>query len=207
MMKSFSVMAGAVLSLSLMAVSCVDDVSKTNNASTNNGTTNNGTTNNGTTNNGVVHWDDCTITSECILTANSCCGVCGVPSAEDMDAVNISMTAEHRLEVCPVEMPCPACPTAPNPNLVPICEDQKCKVLDVAASDYASCEVSEDCTIRAAECCECGFNGVVALNVSRVQDYEAAVCDPTQECLACEPDYSQFEGDCVEGRCVVNFLE
>lgn len=184
-----------------------------NNGSNQNNVNNSNNSNNGSnngSNNVAPEWQVCAKPSECLIRPNSCCAGCDEPNAAGVDAVNASMQDAHYAEVCPVAEICPRCAERPNPSLVATCVNSRCEVLDVENSSFGSCQKPDDCIIRSNRCCECGggeVSDVIALNVSRVAEYEQEVCDADQGCPECVPSYDQFEADCVDNQCVVYFLE
>jgi hypothetical protein len=138
-------------------------------------------------------WRTCSEPSDCVLVANSCCGVCGPPELEDRDAVNKSRTDEHFQEVCPEPQPCPECVEEFNPYLVATCEQQSCIGYDVRRESFTECETDADCRVRVRECCECGGTTDPYSLIAIAQDGEAAytdlVCGGPVDCPACEPVY------------------
>ncbi len=75
--------------------------------------------------------------------------------------------------------------------------------------DYFACSIPSDCELTSTTCCcECGADtsphNLIALRVSEVDDYLAAVCDPAEGCDACIPTYpAEAEARCVSGLCRV----
>jgi hypothetical protein len=154
-------------------------------------------------------WARCTMPSECVLAADDCCGVCGAPELENLDAVNMARLAEHRMAVCTEPEPmCPDCPTALNPYLVATCRGMVCTGLDTRRETFSECEVDTDCRIRAPECCECGgstgVNQVIAIATDGESAYSMAVCDSGTACPECAPVYdADAVARCVSGHCEV----
>ena len=158
------------------------------------------------------YWGGCDVSSDCTLAANTCCGVCGMPTASDVDGVNASRLDQHYDEVCPIPQPCPDCPSALNPELVATCESGVCAVLDIHTADLSACTSADECVVRVPDCCECGADTssyrLIAMRADRVGAYTARVCDPGTGCLACEPIYpAEATAICgTDGRCQVAFV-
>jgi hypothetical protein len=143
------------------------------------------------------HWAVCARNSDCTLAPDSCCGVCGMPSVEDVDAVNEDRLDEHFRDVCPIPGACPACLTQDNPDLHATCASGVCRALDIRRDAVSACQTDDDCRLRVKGCCECGGDGLIAMNGSKESGYGALVCDPMQPCPACAPIYP----DDREARC------
>jgi len=108
-------------------------------------------------------WAACQNTSECVLRANSCCDVCGMPTLEDVDAVNQEKIAEHFEDVCDEPQPnCPKCAIGINPDLVAICSDNGfCEAIDTGADTDTDTDNDSD-TGGAGDVCG-GFAGLGCL--------------------------------------------
>ncbi len=162
-------------------------------------------------------YDSCDVPSDCVLTANTCCGVCGAPTRSDVAAVNADMTMDYYLDVaCPAARtappPCPDCAGMPNPNLIVTCIDSRCRVVDLASDPpYAECTADSDCIVRARDCCECGadlspFN-LVAIAASELSSFEGLVCDPMSACPECAPVYpTDIGAACNDGFCALAMM-
>lgn len=160
-------------------------------------------------------YDDCTVTSECTLTASSCCGVCGQPTIGDVAAVNTRRTDAYYLDVaCPSardEPPiCPGCAGQPNPALVATCDMRgfrpACAVVDLSTPEYASCTRDRDCVLAAPQCCACGeIDAFQTVAVRRDADLSAVLCDSDAACPPCVPIFDErASARCDAGLCVVD---
>ena len=144
-----------------------------------------------------------------MLAANTCCGVCGVPTLADVDPIQVDQAEAHRAAVCPdPSVACPACEAQENPNLYAYCElgSGTCMEADLATSAYAECSGPDDCRLRLSlECCECGASGDwVAVTAVREQDLEALLCPPEPNCAKCQPvPPVDLAAGCVDGFCAV----
>lgn len=163
-------------------------------------------------------YDDCSVTSDCSLTINSCCGSCGVPARGDVAAVNTDRSSDHYREVaCPASasgpVDCPACEGTEDPHLAATCDmtgfRPQCAVVDFAAPPYADCVTAEDCVLATPSCCACGAIDVgQTISVNRLQagQVNAVTCDDAAEACA-EPCVPTFDADlsavCNAGRCEV----
>ncbi|HVU05155.1 MAG TPA: BPTI/Kunitz domain-containing protein [Polyangiaceae bacterium] len=154
-------------------------------------------------------WAACSANSDCTLSANTCCGVCGAPELADVDAVNGARVDEHFRAVCPKPVPCPKCGTAENPNLLATCTGGACRAVDVRNEHLAACRANSDCRLRVTGCCECGGStasaALIAIAVTEEAAYAALVCDPGTGCPACAPVYPKdVEAYCAsDGHCDV----
>ena len=147
-------------------------------------------------------WAACTVPSDCVIAANSCCGVCGMPTLDDVDAANKNFLEEHYDAVCDIPDPiCPGCATMPNPELIATCREGSCLAMDIGEEDLTNCTSSDDCVIRTPECCECGADmtptSLVAIRGDGRSVLEDLVCDPVVACPECAPIYP----DNVEAIC------
>lgn len=147
-----------------------------------------------------------------MLVERSCCPLCGQPSLDAYEAVNQSKTSEWGEMNCPHpgDVPCAPCePSAPNPNLIAICEAGQCKGIDISKHDLSACSVAADCRLRnGTTCCEhCSVqpDGMIALANDKAADFITLVCEPTGgACPPCEPQYPPgTTADCIDGHCAV----
>jgi hypothetical protein len=151
----------------------------------------------------------CSTQGSCVLAANTCCGVCGMPTLDDVDPVNTAELDAHRAAVCPDPTgPCPACASEPNPNLFAYCDlgAGSCAEGDLSRSPFAECSGPDDCTLRLSlECCECGASGEwVAVAAAKQQELEGLLCAPDVACAKCEPvPPADVTAACVQGYCAV----
>lgn len=160
---------------------------------------------------------ECMEPNDCVLLPRSCCGSCGQPTRDDIDSVYVGLVDAQRAEACAEPVPCPDCEGIPDPTLLPDCSMSTCTFLDLnppsgPAPSLSACETSDDCVIRAAECCECGatINGqtVVALNREQRGFYDRYVCEDDIGCPECAPAYpdnivAECRGEGAAARCVV----
>lgn len=154
-------------------------------------------------------WASCSVNSQCVIAANSCCGTCGEPSVDNVDGVNAAHLDEHLKAVCPAPVPCPKCATQDNPDLHATCAEGSCRALDIRKDETSACARDEDCRLRVKGCCECGgstaVEDLIAVNVSQEFHYAGLVCDPMQACAECAPVYpASVEAYCGgDGHCDV----
>ncbi|MFO0555712.1 MAG: hypothetical protein U0271_45470 [Polyangiaceae bacterium] len=152
-------------------------------------------------------WASCTLTSQCVLRANTCCGTCGEPTLADVDAVNSDKVDAHQQEVCPNPVPCPDCISLVNPDLLATCTEGTCTAIDVRKDAVSACTADTDCRLRTQGCCECGGStaeeDLIAVRVDAASDFAALACDPEVGCPACEPMYpTSVEAFCADdGHC------
>ncbi len=156
-------------------------------------------------------FDLCTASEECVLQANTCCGVCGAPELSDLDAIREDRRTEHFNSVCPEPMPCPECPTGRNPNLGATCNDaSRCEGYDVRDLPLSECEVDSDCRLRVTDCCECGGDvspfSLIAIRTDGESAYQSLVCTSDVICDDCAPTYpDSHQAYCRDSHCVVDF--
>jgi len=161
-------------------------------------------------------YDNCEVTSDCQIVANTCCGVCGMASADDMAAIaRESSTEYYRNVACPESrdgpVPCPGCATQLNPHLVATCDmtgvRAVCLQVDLATEPYSTCTTDADCFLATPECCACGevpLHQTIALNTSRAGDINALTCDFDVTCPPCVPTFdAAARPACVAGACTV----
>ncbi len=161
-------------------------------------------------------YDDCTVTSDCQIVANTCCGVCGVPTADDMAAIATRRSTEYYREVaCPesIDGPvaCPECLTRLNPHLVATCDmtgvRPACAQVDLGAPPYSTCSVDSDCSLATPTCCACseiGLSRTIAVNSAWGRDLNSLLCDTDASCPPCVPIFDpSARAACEAGVCVV----
>ena len=153
----------------------------------------------------------CDQSSECRLTSETCCGVCGMPTLADMVALHEDDVSAHVNEVCADPVSCPDCPVQPNPNLFAYCDAGVCKGVDITNDPLGGCLSPSDCKLRLGlECCECGYDGglLTAIPIAYEQKLQALVCEPDFGCPECAPVYPMgAEPWCEEGHCVVIYMD
>jgi len=143
-------------------------------------------------------WSLCSESWECGLASVTCCGVCGAPSLADVEGVNMERRTDQVRAVCGDEPPeCPGCPTMPNPYLQASCEDvgypggNVCQAVDIQAGPISACVEDADCVVRAPTCCgscsELPASGYIAIHRDQGAAFNALVCNPAEDCPACEP--------------------
>lgn len=161
---------------------------------------------------GGTDWSSCRVPSDCELAANTCCGTCGVPTLDDVDAINGDQWQAHYDEVCDDPDPiCPGCAAAPNPWLTATCTAQTCEAVDLSTHPANECIADTDCRVRTPLCCECGAptepGYLIGWPIDGEQSLSEAVCDPNIGCPECAPTYpDDVEAYCDEGRCAVRVL-
>ncbi len=151
---------------------------------------------------------DCSVPSDCVVTANTCCGECGEATLGGSTAVNQDSLADYRDMLCAEDPICPACATMLNPELVATCEADRCEVVDLGMDAMTECTAADECIVRTVDCCECGGatdrGSLIALNQDARADYEALVCDPGTGCAECAPVYpADVSAVCDAGRCTL----
>ncbi|MBW2453854.1 MAG: hypothetical protein JRI68_05065 [Deltaproteobacteria bacterium] len=152
----------------------------------------------------------CTDSLECELVSETCCGVCGMPSLEDMVALHEDDVEAHFQDVCAEPIGCPDCPSAPNPHLFAYCDAGLCKGAAVTDDPQGSCQDNTDCKLRMGlDCCECGSQGpITAIPVAYEPKLQELVCDGDYGCPECAPVYpSGAEAWCEQGECIVIYLD
>lgn len=151
----------------------------------------------------------CEVPSDCVVTANTCCGECGQATLEGSTSVNEDFLETYRDSLCGDEEPiCPACAQSPNPDLVPTCAGGICEVIDVGALSISECSSSDECRVRTVDCCECGGStdpgSLIAIRTDAEGFYSAQVCDPEFGCPECAPVYpADVDAVCLDGRCTL----
>jgi Kunitz/Bovine pancreatic trypsin inhibitor domain len=162
---------------------------------------------------GTPNYDSCDVASDCVLTANGCCGVCdGLSvSAHDFIAVN----AAHSQETCPKgDVACGLCPTPEGERLakyfVPNCVNNECVVEDIRKSDVTACKSANDCRLRSGTgCCEGCGGPTDFVSVRNDGSLEELVCGdslpPCDPCVAAPP--SDARPNCNDdGHCGIAYL-
>jgi hypothetical protein len=149
----------------------------------------------------------CSIPTDCALRSQSCCGACGAPSRSDVVALNVSELSRYAVDVCGTMSACPACAAMPDHTLLATCDQGQCIVVDLLDHPSTACSDASECYVRAPDCCECGgstdANSVIALSSTSGFAYPALVCNPNQDCDACEPTYPNVIVGCIGGHCQV----
>ena len=150
----------------------------------------------------------CAAAGDCVVTANTCCGVCGRPTLADVTAIPRDQRAAYRDSLCEDGAICPDCASMPNPHLVPTCEAGVCGVADLEADPMTACTADDDCRLRTQDCCECGgdLGTLVAIRTDAEGDYVAIACGEDVGCPECAPTYpADVTATCEAGRCTVTY--
>jgi len=151
----------------------------------------------------------CADSLQCQLVSETCCGVCGMPTLDDMVALHEDDVDAHFAEVCAEPIACPDCPTAPNPHLFAYCDAGVCKGAAVTDDPAGGCEAHSECKLRMGlDCCECGSQGpVTAIPIAYEATLQDLVCGDDYGCPECAPVYpTGAEAQCEQGHCVVVYL-
>ncbi len=158
-------------------------------------------------------YDDCGLSSDCILTGRYCCPTCGEPTAADYAAINETYAEDYYLnEACPEardgEVLCPECAEGYNPHLAAYCDvtgfRPACAVLDLEEESFRTCSGDGDCKLAVASCCECGtVSELDTVAVRADLDVSALLCDDGCDCEPTFPD--GVSAACVTGQCTVLF--
>lgn len=152
----------------------------------------------------------CQISRECVVTKNTCCGVCGEPSLEDLQGVHAQRVQDLDEHLC--GDPRPACPECvmmpPAGNLLALCLRSNCVVVDQYTDftfDRCGGRVDE-CEVAANTCCPPCDQGFTRHNATAVSDDAAlelrrTLCEGT----TCEPcnrprPAAEVEAYCNENR-------
>lgn len=165
----------------------------------------------GSTGAGGPNFAACDAPGTCVLANKTCCGVCGKPTVNDLDAIGEAAIDAHAKAVCPEPGPCPACETELNGNLFAYCDlDAKsCVGANLPDTAFAACKENSDCSLRlGVGCCECIQAGEwVAVATARLADLSALLCKADQPCPNCVPQPPNgIMAACVGGRCEVKPL-
>ncbi len=185
-----------------------DDGSGGAGGSTSSSTSSNGSTSSSTSSSGTN--TACADSLECELVSETCCGVCGMPTLDDMVALHEDDVAAHVQDVCAGLVDCPDCPSMPNPHLFAYCDAGLCKGATVTDDAQGGCQDSTDCKLRVGlDCCECGAEGpLTAIPIAYEPKLQELVCDGDYGCPECAPAYpSDAEPYCDQGACVVIYLD
>lgn len=154
-------------------------------------------------------YDDCEVSSDCVLTGVGCCGICERPTAADVVAVNGELAEDYRLDVACVDGDpalCPGCLEVVNPHLKAVCDTSvvraQCTVVDLEDDAFVECESSADCMLAQPTCCPCGeISAFETIAVRRDVDLVGLFCDEEMDC-ECEPEFDEALGAvCSGGRC------
>jgi hypothetical protein len=132
-----------------------------------------------------------------------------VPSLDQLDAINVSQSDVHFMDVCPAPTPCPTCPSGNNPNLVATCESAHCTGHDVSMMALSACTADSDCVIRYANCCSCSGDPsqVISVRADAESAVEQLFCDGGACPLDCAPRMDpNFAARCnaTTGHCVAS---
>jgi hypothetical protein len=164
------------------------------------------TTTTGTTTSTTGGFFSCDGPGQCLLVEPGCCSGCGMQEIDALVAVNSAQVSAYHKSVCPVETPCPACASQPNPNLFAYCDNGTCRAADIRTHEVSACSSNADCHLRLGPgCCEaCGGSAFELTAVSA--GLEALVCSPSTACDDCVPQYPlDAEAVCSNGHCGVVF--
>jgi len=132
----------------------------------------------------------CLENQDCTLVPTGCCAAC-VPDSKQVVAVPSSHAAAAGANFCSLGVSCSPCPT-PDPQVVypqlrAACVSHQCVVVDTRSEDSTTCQVDEDCEVRAAGCCDpCSDMGDGWFAFKKgATDPHAPECSPIPPCVAC----------------------
>ena len=153
----------------------------------------------------------CDFPSDCVVTANTCCGECGEPTLAGSTAVNQASLSDYRDLLCADNPVCPRCAVMPNPELVATCEANECRAVDIGMEAMTQCSSDAECVIRTTDCCECGGatdpGSLIAIRADAEGAYTSLICDPGFGCPECLPVYpDDAVATCNAGRCTVAWV-
>ncbi len=211
------------MTASLFAAACVSEVTvkdgNSGGAGTSGSSTTTGSAVTGSTSGsgagGGSSFASCTGPGECEIVNRTCCGVCGIPTLDDVTGVNIGKRKAYVDAVCAGSQGCDLCAQAPNADLFAYCErledgGGQCVAADVTQTELASCKVDTDCRLRmglaCCEACSGQWGDLVAINIKNEQALLELVCSPSDlGCPKCAPQYppNTFAA-CNKGRCMVD---
>ena len=162
---------------------------------------------------GGAGFDACDGPKQCVLTASTCCGVCGMPELANKVAVNQAALEAFRATVCTEPMGCPECAEEVNPNLFAYCDEGRCVAADARTHAVSECAQSSDCVLRyGMGCCESTCMGVeselTSVSVQGFQSMFDTLGCQSVACDDCDPTYPMFtEAFCNDdGHCEVGLL-
>ena len=149
----------------------------------------------------------CTLTSECLVRPQSCCGACGAAVRGDAIAMRLDAQYAYMQAYC-ADAGCPACWRPQDPTLLATCASSTCTLVDLSTLPLTSCTANSDCRLRTKSCCECGgaidTDSLIAIRVGAEADYMGLACDVQHACDNCLPPLPWgARAECVEGRCAV----
>jgi hypothetical protein len=111
---------------------------------------------------GSAELDTCEESTDCVLQAAGCCGVCGAGTIDDYVAVNVDRVEDYYKTTGCNGVACGPCPEpAPYgevPPFVATCESGRCQVVELLEAGVFTCETDSDCSLRfGLSCCAgCG---------------------------------------------------
>ncbi len=154
---------------------------------------------------------DCAMAGMCALVPRSCCGRCGVATATDQIALPRDSVGKYRELACTSDgggIGCPACASPPDPELQAFCRGGACVPVFVPTDDVSSCSSDADCVPVHGICCgPCdGERTLVAINRSKISEFNSQICDPRVDCAACptpSPVKSTVRCDASTKHCVI----
>lgn len=207
----------------LFAAACVSEVTvKDGNSggagatgsSTENGTAVTGSTT-GSSMGGSPSFASCNGPGECEIVNRTCCGVCGLPTLDDVTGVNMAKRDAYVDDVCKNSEGCDRCAQAPNADLFAYCERLKggggeCVAADVSETELARCKTDTDCRLRiglaCCEACSGQWGDLAAISIKNEQALLELVCSPSDiGCPECAPQYPPNTfAVCQKGRCMVD---
>jgi hypothetical protein len=148
----------------------------------------------------------CTVSADCMIANRDCCGKCLEATLESVIAITKRGVDAYREAVC-TNSRCFACGTWSNPDLIAVCNNQKCQAIDITVDNrFTTCDADEDCVLRGGSgCCEpCGESHpqrVIALAANRLEDFRETVCRNDSTCPTCPTQLpSDIRAVCRESK-------
>jgi hypothetical protein len=143
----------------------------------------------------------CSRPGQCVVIPKSCCGQCGSATAEDSMAVNANTLEAQGRPECKGQS-CPRCTEANDParahQLVAVCEERNCKVLDLSKMDETVCKADTECVAIPSQCCSPVY---VAVRTDAGEKLQQRMCGSMVTCPANVRPAPPVR--CRDHRCVV----
>ena len=150
----------------------------------------------------------CAVNDDCTLVQKTCCLGCGLRTADYFWAIRSDRTTAYGAsltDACTAAglMGCVTCGGTQDPASLAACVDGVCEAVNIRSrDDITGCTSHDECTVRAAGCCQCEGPDLVA--VADETAYTALTCDGATTCPACpSTNFGSARGVCNGGTCEV----
>lgn len=145
---------------------------------------------------------ECVYSDECVVILDTCCGPCRSNGSTGYTAVPATEVEAREREVSEIcahrDMLCQCLDFGWNENLLAVCDEGQCMLIDAGEPRYTACDSDTDCSLQPPYCCGCTEFLAVGPGFAEINEL---LCLDT-DCEACEIP-GTLTARCVDGHCTM----